>query len=115
VAPNCTASRSGVQHLSHAESLVIGAPPDPAFNPDPNHNAIHFYRGAPSPASLVLLDTGHVPWATGASDAAVFRITKRVHTAVLLRRFFGVTGLEAFLPDGARVTSEPLLLDARVK
>ncbi|MBM4362920.1 MAG: hypothetical protein FJ104_09590 [Deltaproteobacteria bacterium] len=115
VAPNCPADQSGAQYLSRAETLVIGAPPDAAFNPDPHHNAVHFYRGASSPASLVLLRAAHADWAFGASQAAVFRLTKAVHTARLLSRMKARTGLEAYLPEGPTLKADPLVLEARAK
>ena len=96
VAPNCQAQDPGVLHYMHAETLVLGEPRDSLVNPDRHHNSIHFYRGAPSPASLVFFDAGHV--APMSSDA-VIAINKRVQMAMLLSRFKGMTGLESYLPD----------------
>jgi len=109
VAPNCPAMNSGVEHLMHAETLVIGAPPDPLVAPDPHHNCIHFYRGAPSPAWLAVLNVGHVAWAAN-NDAEDIRITKRIQLALLLTRFYGATGLASNLPGGSGLTGNALVM-----
>jgi len=95
VAPNCQVPSPGIEHLMHAESLVLGMPRDSALNPDRHHNSIHFYRGAPSPASLVYFDASHI---APMSNQAVIAINKTVQMAMLLARFKGMTGLDAFLP-----------------
>ena len=94
VAPNCEANDPGLQHLMRAESLVLGMPRD-ALNPDRHHNSIHFYRGAPSPASLVYYDAGHLG---SIFNPDVIKLNKKVQLALLLTRFKGVPGLEEFLP-----------------
>lgn len=96
VAPNCASNESGVLHLIQAETLILGSPRDPWMNPDRHHNSIHFYRGAPSPSSLVYFDAGH----NGCKNSpANVRINKQVQAALLLNRFKGMIGLESYLPD----------------
>lgn len=102
VAPNCLAEDPGLLHQLRAEVLVFAAR-DAAFTPDAHLWAEHFYRGAPSPASFVLFSAaGHADWV---SDGDVSRVTRRVHTALLLSRFRGVRGLETYLPGGAALTA----------
>ena len=95
VAPNCEVDDSGIQHYMHAETLVLGMPRDFLFNPDRQHNSIHFYRGAPAPASLVFIRAGH---AGPLFNRAVIRLIKQVQVSVLLNRFYGMTGLQQYLP-----------------
>jgi dienelactone hydrolase len=109
VAPNCAVMAQGIEQYMRAESLVIGAPPDPDLNPEASQNCVEFYRGAPSPAALIVLATGHAAWTAGADEPDVFRITKAAHLARLLQRFRNVTGLEDYLPGGARLTAEALV------
>ena len=122
MAPNCATGESGFAHYMQAESLVIGVPRDDLYNPDKHHNAIHFYRGASSPAMLVYLDgrhTSQVPplktWLLpqeqvdlfsmlfggfldglggifGIGDAEVIKITKAANMSLLLKRFKGMWG-----------------------
>lgn len=115
VAPNCNVQSSGLESFQHAETLVIGAPADPLWNPDAAANSRNFYRGAPSPAAFVDLNTGHPSWASITANADVVRITKYVHIARLLERFRNVTGLAKYLPGGATLAAEPLLLGAYEK
>lgn len=115
VAPNCQGKSAGIQSFTRAETLVLGAPPDALFNPDENVNAKHFYRGAPSPASYVLLDASHAAWSSITANAEVVRITKSVTTALLLSRFRAVTGLDPYLPGGTRLAAEPLVRETRRK
>jgi hypothetical protein len=115
VAPNCTVQDPGIEYFMHAESLVIGAPPDPTWNPEPAHNAVHFYRGAPSPAGLVLLNTGHVAWASGAGEPDVFRITKAAHLSRLMQRFRGETGVDMYLPASTTLGADPKVLQLAAK
>lgn len=115
VAPNCAAKSAGIEHFMRAQSLVIGAPPDPLFNPEPTHNAENFYRGAPSPAWFVRLDAAHTDWVEQLGDAEVIRITKAVQVSLLLARLRHVTGLEGFEPGGRELAAESLVRDARRK
>ena len=89
-APNCMIESPGNLHFMQAESLVLGEPRDNAVNPDKHHNSVHFYRGAPSPASLVLFNAGHVAplpmevlGLSIAGDATVIKWNKAVHMALL--------------------------------
>jgi hypothetical protein len=111
VAPNCLAEQegdpraAGILQLTHAESFVFGVPPDALTNPTPEHNALNFYRGAPSPASLVYFEGGHTAWLDSGGlsllgNPEIIRITKAVQTAKLLRVFYGITTLDRFLPGG---------------
>ena len=102
VAPNCLVMQSGIVHQLHAETLVFRAAADGA-NPEPEHNAIHFFRGAPSPATLVDFDASvqHGDWAN--PESAVLPRTRRVQLAFLRQRFYGHTGLEPWLPGGAQI------------
>jgi pimeloyl-ACP methyl ester carboxylesterase len=117
VAPNCRAKKPGIEQYMHAESLIIGAPPDALLNPDPNFNADNFYRGAPSPTTMITLNTGHISWAQGAApvDAFVFPMTKQAHTALLLARFKGRTGLEKYLPPVQTFGGDPHVKTAVAK
>jgi pimeloyl-ACP methyl ester carboxylesterase len=119
VAPNCGALTAkipkpeGVLQYMHAESFVFGVPPDSLFNPDADHNALNFYRGAPSPASLVYFDGGHAAWIDSGlagvfGNADIIRITKTVQTAKLLTVFYGARDLSMYLPGGAYLTSVPV-------
>ncbi|HEY6879748.1 MAG TPA: hypothetical protein VI299_17090 [Polyangiales bacterium] len=121
VAPNCLAEKEGneraagiLQYL-HAETFVFGVPPDALTNPSPEHNSIHFYRGAPSPASLVYMNGGHPAWLTGGlgnllGNANIVRVTKAVQTAKMLRVFYGATGLERYLPGGNYLSGQGSLI-----
>lgn len=116
VAPNCSVMDPGVLHYMRAESLVIGAPPDASWNPEPTHNAEHFYRGVPSPAAYVKLAAGHVDWVPGiTSKPDLVRITKATQLALLRTRLQGTSGLATHLPGGSGLASEALVTDARVK
>lgn len=95
VAPNCAADEPGLLHFIRAETLVLGMPRDEWMNPDAHHNSIHFFRGAPSPASFVQIDHEHQ---APRNDPEVIALNKRVHMAVLLTRFKGHTGLEHHAP-----------------
>jgi Chlorophyllase len=122
VAPSCLAQADGtplpegVLHYSRAESFVFGVPPDSATNPTPEHNALQFYRGALSPASLVYLTGSHASWLTNGAgalfgNADVARVTKAVQTAKLLGAFYGATGVERYLPpDGAYFAQQGSLI-----
>ena len=82
---------------------------DATTTPDTHHWAENFYRGAPSPAHLVLFDNaGHGDWGfTG----PVTDVSKRAQMALLLSRLKGYTGLEAYLPGGDDLdTSEGVTL-----
>jgi len=107
VAPNCDPDRSfensGMLATLRAESIVFAAR-DTNVTPDAHLWAEHFYRGAPSPASLVLFPSaGHGDWAAA---GATTDITKRVQMALVLSRFFGKTGLEAYSPKGSYLSGE---------
>jgi len=115
VAPNCAVLEPGIENYMRAETLVIGAPPDPTWNPEPTQNAVNFYRGAPSPAGLVLLDTGHVAWAAGAGEPDVFRITKAAHLSRLVQRFRGMTGVDDYVPASAKLAADPKVLQVAAK
>jgi dienelactone hydrolase len=122
VAPNCGAEEKmvplaeGVMQYMHAETFVFGVPPDALVNPEEKHNAVHFYRGAPSPASLVMFDDGHVAWLSPpAGNADVVRITKTVQTAKLLAAFYGGSDLLEYLPGGTYLKDEAKVKDVQWK
>jgi dienelactone hydrolase len=115
VAPNCAVMAQGIEQYMHAESLVIGAPPDPDLNPEASQNCVEFYRGAPSPAALIVLATGHAAWAQGADAPDVFRITKAAHLARLLQRFRNATGLDDYLPNSAKLAADALVQQQALK
>jgi dienelactone hydrolase len=102
VAPNCAAKDSGIIHQLRAETLVFRAAPDGA-NPEPGHNAVNFFRGAPEPATLVDYDTTVLHGDFANPLAAVVPRARRIHLAFLLNRFYGTTGLDAWLPRGAEI------------
>jgi dienelactone hydrolase len=106
VAPNCAVMAQGIEQYMRAESLVIGAPPDPDLNPEASQNCVHFYRGAPSPAALIVLATSHAAWSAGANEPDVFRITKAATLARLLQRFRNVAGLDDYLPESAKLAAD---------
>lgn len=117
VAPNCGAVEAeipqpeGVLQYMHAETFVFGVPPDALVNPEEEHNAINFYRGAPSPATLVYFDGGHAAWvesglAGAIGDDNIIRITKAVQTAKLLQFFYGAEDLAKYLPGGEYLDGE---------
>ena len=100
VAPNCEANDPGLIHQMQAESLTFGAE-DRLITPDSHLWAQNFYRGAPSPAHFVAMPAvGHGAWF---ADGEVTQLTRGAHTAFLLNRLKGVTGLEAWLPGGERL------------
>lgn len=102
VAPNCLVMQAGIVHQLRAETLVFRAAADGA-NPEPEHNAIHFFRGAPAPATLIDFDAmaAHGDWAN--AESAVLPHTRRVQLALLRHRFYGHTGLEPWRPRGAEI------------
>lgn len=112
VAPNCEAREPGLLWQMHAETLVFAAE-DGLLTPDAHLRASNFYRGAPSPAHYVHLpDASHAAWVFDGAESAVSR---RVHTALLLTRFYGMTGLESWLPGGADLGRVDIVDDARSK
>jgi dienelactone hydrolase len=116
VAPNCTVKDGGIEQFMHAQSLVIGAPPDPNLNPDANANAENFYRGAPAPAAYVKLAAGHIDWVEAlTAHPDVILISKTVQIALLLQRFSGMTGLDDYLPDGAWLKTQSLVTAVHTK
>jgi hypothetical protein len=108
VAPNCLAQESGIVHQLRAESVVFRAAADGA-NPEPAHNAIHFYRGAPAPATLLDFDMNVLHGDFASETAAVIPHTRRVQLAFLLTRLRGMTGLEAYLPGGDALDDDALV------
>jgi pimeloyl-ACP methyl ester carboxylesterase len=107
VAPSCDTDRDfqdpGMLHNLRAETLVFAAR-DTAVTPDQHLWAEHFYRGAPSPASLLLFPAaGHGDWG---GAGATTDLTKRVQLALLLTRFMGKRGLERYLPEGEAVSED---------
>ncbi len=103
VAPNCEAKDPGMLANLRAESVVFAAR-DTNVTPDQHAWAENFYRGAPSPAGLLLFPNGgHGDWAAA---GATTDITKRVQLALLLTRFMGKSGLDEYLPDGAYAKGE---------
>lgn len=112
VAPNCEANNSGLLYQLHAESLVFGAE-DGTLTPDAHLRADNFYRGAPSTSHFVHFpDASHAAWVFDGDESAVSR---RVHTALLLSRFQGYTGLDAWLPGGAELAAVDIVDDVRSK
>ncbi len=108
IAPICpdpqddSASNQGRMNELHAETLVFAAR-DSATIPDSHQFAENFYRGAPSPAHLLLfLDAKHENWSDG--DNPVSQATMRAQLALLLTRFQGVTGLDDYLPGAPKLT-----------
>ncbi len=101
VAPVCDPRRkvedAGMMANIRAETLVFAAR-DATVTPDEHLRAEHFYRGAPSPASMLLFPAaGHGDWG---GDNETSNITKRVQMALLLTKLMGKTGLDKYLPDG---------------
>jgi len=93
----------GRMHELSAESLVFAAR-DAAAIPDAHHFAENFYRGAPSPAHLLLfLDASHENWSD--ADNSVSQTTMRAQLALLLTRFQGMTGLDDYLPGAAKLVA----------
>lgn len=100
IAPNCEADDPGIVHQLKAESLVFGAE-DGLLTPDTHLWAEQFYRGSPSPAHFVSMpDVGHSAWI---QDDTVSHLTRGVHTALLLTRLRGYSGLENWLVDGSEL------------
>jgi len=108
VAPNCLADEPGIVHQLHAETVVFRAAADGA-NPEPAHNAEHFYRGAPAPATLLDFDMNVLHGDFASEGAAVIPHTRRVQLAFLLTRLRGMTGLQAYLPGGDAIDDDDRL------
>jgi hypothetical protein len=109
-APNCNTADgmgTGVLQGMRAESLIIGVPPDRLTNPDPAHNSLNFYRGAPSPATYILLRGGHADFALGNADLQAVAI--RASAGWLLTRFLGKTVDTAYLPGGVQFDPDGLV------
>jgi dienelactone hydrolase len=107
VAPACDAKRHvedpGVLDKLRAESLVFAAR-DTVVTNEKHMWAEHFYRGAPSPASLVLFPAAkHLDWT---STGAVTDVSKRIQLALVLTRFGLASGLERYLPTGEYAQGE---------
>ena len=108
VAPNCLVEDSGLLHQMQAESIIFAAQ-DTLLTPDSHLWASEFYRGAPSPTHLISMpDVGHLAWSSE-GDEALF--SRGVHTAFLLQRFKGYTGLEEWLPDEDLSVEHPSFID----
>lgn len=102
VAPNCESGAMGVMSTIGAESLVF-ATEDAALTPDAHLRAVHFYRGAPAPAHILhFADARHAEW-IAANETREFSLS--VTTALLLRRFYGVNGVDSWLPEGPQVAA----------
>lgn len=101
-APNCNTpddEGTGVLHQMLAESLILGVDPDPLTNPDPAHNALNFFRGAPSPTTLIRFEGNHLGFLTGnppLRDASI-----RATAGWLLTRFQNKRVDPYYLPGGA--------------
>lgn len=113
-APNCNTpdgegqeARSGVLHLMHAESLILGVAPDPLTNPDPAHNALNFYRGAPSPTTYVGLAGGHLGFLSG--NQALRSAAIRASAGRLLELFQNQTVAAEFRPGGTHFDPDGVL------
>ncbi len=107
VAPNCDPDRmfedAGMLATVRGESITFAAR-DTNITPDAHMWAEHFYRGAPSPASLVLFPSaGHGDWAAAGANTD---LTQRVQMALLLTRFMGKSGLDKYLPEGEYAAGE---------
>jgi len=109
VAPICpdpddpTLGDPGTLHKMQAESLVFAAR-DSGAMPDTHQWAENFYRGAPSPAHLLLFTKArHEDWSDG--DNPVAETTMRAQVALLMTRFLGVQGLAAYLPGGDKLVA----------
>ena len=101
-APNCNTPGGqgvGMMHEMHAETFIIGVPPDRFTNPEPVHNALLFYRGAPSPATYILLRGGHADFLFG--NQKLVDLTLRASAGHLLTRLQGKQVDPAYLPGGA--------------
>lgn len=109
-APNCnTAEGMGVGVLQdmRAESFVVGVPPDRLTNPDPAHNSLNFYRGAPSPATYILLAGGHADFVIG--NPKLQDVAIRASAGHLLARLQNLRIDPAYLPGGDRFDPDGLL------
>jgi dienelactone hydrolase len=110
VAPACDPARDvadpGMLANLRAETLVFAAR-DTQLTNEKHMWAEHFYRGAPSPATLVLFPKGkHLDWT---SNGAVTQVTKRVQLALVLTRFGLASRLERYLPGGEYAAGESAL------
>jgi dienelactone hydrolase len=91
----------GRMHELSAESLVF-ATRDANTMIDKHQWAEHFYRGAPSPAHLLLFESAaHDSFSDG--ENPVSHAAMRAQLALLLSRFRGMTGLDDYLPGGAKL------------
>ncbi|MCC6217723.1 MAG: hypothetical protein IT376_22890 [Polyangiaceae bacterium] len=116
VAPNCNTPGSGVLHLMHAETFIVGVRPD-TMNPEAAHNALNFYRGAPGPATYLQAKGSHAGFAAGGlagalGDEKLQALALRATTGHLLRRFRGVAVAAGYLPGGQSFDPDALLLEA---
>ena len=113
VAPNCNAQDPGILWQMHAESMTF-ATEDNLITPDDHLRARNFYRGAPSAAHYVHFGSAsHAAWISDGQDSA---ITRTVHTAWLLTRLQGYTGLDDYLPGtGTWLNRKPRVDDHRTK
>lgn len=109
-APNCNTLENagrGVIHLMHAESYILGVPPDRLSNPDPAHNSLNFYRGAPSPATFLPLKGGHADFVIG--NPKMISLAVRASSGVLLSRLMGIRVSAAYQPGGVSFDPDGLL------
>lgn len=109
-APNCNTPDGegvGVLHEMHAESLILGVAPDPLTNPDPAHNALNFYRGAPSPTTYVELEGTHLAFLAG--NPALRTAAIRATNGRLLELFQNRTVDALYHPGGASFDPEGTL------
>lgn len=107
VAPICpdpedpTTGDPGKLFEMRAESLVFAAR-DSGAMPDTHQWAENFYRGAASPAHMLLFPSAsHENWSDG--DNPVAQTTMRAQAALLMTRFLGATGLTPYLPGGDKL------------
>jgi pimeloyl-ACP methyl ester carboxylesterase len=97
VAPNCVSGAMGLMSTMRAESFVMAAE-DALLTPDAHHRAVAFYRGAPSPAHLLHFGaSGHADWI---GETPTRDVSMSVMTALALKRFYGISSVDAWLPEG---------------
>lgn len=117
VAPNCNTANgagTGVLQGMHAESWIVGVPPDATTNPEAAHNSLNFYRGAPSPATFFAIKGAHADFVSDglgalAANKKVSAFAIRASIERLLTMFQGRTLDASFAPGGASFDPDSLL------
>ena len=94
VAPNPKNGDAGILDQIEASTLLLKAPIDKLWNPDPQFNAIHFYNGLESETYLAEINAGHASWMF---NEKVKSVTRALFLAYLFDKFHHYSPFSEYL------------------